>query len=269
MRIFVLGSGGMAGHVIAQYLEEQEFDVYRVAGREDLDVTDKYNLADLVRYYAPNVIVNCIGVLIGEADKDKSRTTYLNSHLPHYLSQGQAKVIHLSTDCVFSGEDGPYKEDSHKNAKDFYGQSKALGELDNDKDLTFRMSIIGPELKDGSGLFNWFMKQTECDGYTNAIWNGITTIELAKGVKAAIEQNLTGLYHLVPDESISKYDLLKLIDLNFKKGIKVNPTNGGLNDKSLVNTRSDFEYKVPGYEIMIEEMKDWIVNHKELYGRYL
>jgi dTDP-4-dehydrorhamnose reductase len=178
------------------------------------------------------------------------------------------KLIHLSTDCVFSGASGGYTEDSLTDGKTMYDRSKALGEVINDKDLTFRMSIIGPDISiDGVGLFNWFMKQHgRIHGYTKAIWNGITTIELAKAISAAINQNLIGLYHLTPNENISKYNLLHLFKKEFgKEDVEIIPYDNFVVDKTLINTRTDFDYQIPTYPEMIHEMALWIQQHKRLY----
>ena len=172
---------------------------------------------------------------------------------------------------MFSGKNAPYREDSPYDGEPFYDRSKALGEIKNDKDLTFRMSIIGPDMQPtGIGLFNWFYAQTgEILGFTNAIWSGITTIELAKGIDAAIKQNLTGLYHLVPSTNISKYNLVKtFVEVFNRDDIAVKPDDKLALDKTLVNTRTDFDYTVPDYQTMITEMKEWIDTHKSLYEHY-
>jgi len=112
------------------------------------------------------------------------------------------KIIQISTDCVFSGKDGGYKEDSFRDGDTIYARTKALGEINNNKDLTIRTSIIGPDInEDGIGLFHWFMKQSgTIYGFRNAYWTGVTTIELAKGIEKFIEYNVTGIYHFVPTE---------------------------------------------------------------------
>lgn len=133
------------------------------------------------------------------------------------------------------------------------------------------MSIIGPDMNEGGvGLFNWFCKQKgEIFGYKNVIWNGITTVELAKAIKEAIDQNLTGLYHLVPKTSISKCDLLHLFKKTFgRKDINIKPKAGNASNKTLFNSRTDFNFEVANYEVMIDEMRDWINAHKTLYEHY-
>jgi dTDP-4-dehydrorhamnose reductase len=275
----VLGSSGMAGHVVAEHLEETGFEVWRVAGTRRttpdttlLDATDQVALHGLLDRAADvDVIVNCVGVLIRDCAGNEARAAYLNAYLPHLLERRFAgtatRIVQLSTDCVFSGRTGPYVEESPYDGTLFYDRSKALGELFSDKDLTLRMSIIGPELGPGSGLFDWFMRQTGVvDGYANVIWNGITTVELARGVVAAIEQNLTGLYHLTPAETISKADLLSTIGSVFDHDVVVRRCPEPSSDKTLRNTRTDFDYQVPGYGEMILDLKVWMDAHPKLYA---
>lgn len=282
MRVLVLGAGGMAGHVIATYLSEKGHTVSTVSASNKFDdnttLLDATNTADLRNYLESNsfdVVVNCIGILIQQSESRKDLAAYLNGYLPHFLEyfyrDSQTRVIHLSTDCVFSGENAPYQEDSPYDGQIFYDRSKALGEINNDKDLTFRMSIIGPDMQQkGVGLFNWFYAQTGViNGYQKALWDGITTIELAKGIDDAITQNLTGLYHLVPDTNISKYDLLQLFVRVFDRtDITVNPETTTISDKTLINTRTDFSHTIPTYEVMLTEMKTWIKDHQGLYEHY-
>ena len=177
----------------------------------------------------------------------------------------------MSTDCVFAGNDGPYYEDSFPNGTSFYDRSKAIGEIDNDKDLTFRNSIIGPDIKkSGIGLFNWFMKQEgPIDGFTGAIWTGVTTLTLAKAMEAALKENLTGLYNLVNNHSISKFDLCSLFNRYFRNGeVEINPDDKLRLDKSLRRKRNDFTFVVPSYEQQIKEMRKWVDSHKDLYPHY-
>jgi dTDP-4-dehydrorhamnose reductase len=175
----------MAGHVIAAYLEEKSYDVYITSrSAEDgekskpIDAADFASLEAWLKHIAPDVIINCIGVLPKEADAYPDIAILLNACLPQRLSRifrdTKTKIIHLSTDCVFSGKRGRYTEKDDPDGTTIYDRSKALGEIVNGKDLTFRMSIIGPDRHEqGVGLFNWFMAQTgEIRGYTQAIWNG-------------------------------------------------------------------------------------------------
>jgi len=281
-KILVLGAGGMAGHVISSHLKEVGYDVTTVSAHNKLD--DKTVLIDVTDQAAFNkyldanqfdIVINSIGILVQMSEDRKDLSSYLNSYLPHSLEErykdSATKVIHLSTDCVFSGKNAPYSENSPYDGELFYDRSKALGEIINNKDLTFRMSIIGPDMqKNGIGLFNWFYNQTgEIGGYTKAIWNGITTIELAKAIDAAIQQKVTGLYNLVPNGNISKYELLKLFKISFERNditIKENPALSL--DKTLVNNRTDFNFSIPEYPKMINEMQNWVSTHASLYPHY-
>ena len=182
-----------------------------------------------------------------------------------------AKLIHISTDCVFSGKKGNYTEGDFRDADDIYGRSKALGEIINDKDLTIRTSIIGPELKvHGEGLFHWFMYQTgKVNGFKTAIWGGVTTLELPKAIDTAIIQDNTGLIQLSNGIGISKYDLLSLFKrIWHRNDIDILPVDKNGVNKSIAKSER-FTYEVPGYEDMLLEQYEWMKNNKSLYSQYL
>lgn len=280
-RIVVLGGTGMAGHVIAAYLEENKYDVYITSKSvkdsvksKSIDATDFITLETWLKSIEPDVIINCIGALPKQAEAYPDQAILLNAYLPQWLSRvfrdTHVKVIHLSTDCVFSGKRGGYTEKDDTDGTTIYDRSKALGELENEKDLTFRMSIIGPDRHEqGTGLLHWFMGQNgEIKGYTNVIWNGVTTIHLAEAIDAAIKQNLSGLYHLTPKEPIDKYHLLLMFQQVFQKSdVRIVPDDGIKVNKTLVNTRSDFSFKVKPYPIQVSEMREWICTHQSFYGK--
>ncbi len=282
MKLLILGGTGMAGHTISIYFKEAGNDVTAFSRSKvnycknvNGDITDFKNLKKIINEGQYDAIINAIGILNQDAEDHKSNAVLLNSYLPHFLSDTtkeiKTRVIHMSTDCVFSGKTGGYSETSFRDGETFYDRSKALGELENNKDLTFRNSIIGPDMSErGIGLFNWFMKQEgQINGFTKAIWTGVTTLTLAKAMEQALKENLTGLYNLVNNETISKYELLKLFNKYMKdEEIEVLPSDKLSLDKSLINNRTDFSFKVPGYEAMVAEMKEWIDNHKDLYPHY-
>lgn len=283
MKLLVLGCNGMAGHLISLYFKEKGNDVIGFA-RSDSSLLDKTIIGDasdmlLVKRTIEDgqydAVINCIGLLNQFAENNKAMAVLLNGYLPHYLVEitknTKKRIIHMSTDCVFAGNDGPYYEDSFPNGTSFYDRSKAIGEIDNDKDLTFRNSIIGPDIKEsGIGLFNWFMKQEgPIDGFTGAIWTGVTTLTLAKAMEAALKENLTGLYNLVNNHSISKFDLCSLFNRYFRNGeVEINPDDKLRLDKSLRRKRNDFTFVVPSYEQQIKEMRKWVDSHKDLYPHY-
>lgn len=283
MRILVLGAGGMAGHVIALHFLERGHHVAGLARRQlgfcptiVADARDEESVRSAVRADSYDAVVNCVGVLNQAVDAHPADGIYLNACLPHRLAEyakGVAgKVVHLSTDCVFSGHgDGGYREDSRPDADSMYGRSKALGELRVGGNLTFRTSIVGPDLnRNGAGLFNWFMKQRgKVSGFAGAIWTGVCTPVLARAVEAAVEQDLSGLYHLVNNERINKFELLKLFNLVRPSPVEIIETNEFKVEKSLVNNRDDFTFSIPSYPEMVRAMAAWMERHKIYYPHYL
>ncbi len=275
MKILVLGKNGMLGHVVYNYFKEQENEVYGTVYNSDGLVYDAFNnqekLEDIIKSIKPDVVINCIGILNKAAEDNKTLAVKVNSLLPHYIdnlsSEYNFKFIHVSTDCVFDGKKGKYNEESYPDAISFYGRSKALGEINNNRNLTLRTSIVGPDNNpNGIGLFEWFITQNNpISGYSKVIWTGVTTIELAKCMEKAIANNLTGLHHVVNNDFISKYDLLKLFAKYFNKDIEINENNNVISEKTLIKTEKSFDFKIPTYEKMIEEMKIWVQDHKELY----
>lgn len=280
-RILLLGATGMAGHVIYHYLDELgEYEIINLVFRTKLndesiivDVKDKDYLEELIAKNQPDYIINCIGVLINGANSNPDNAIFINSYLPHFLSKVSrklnAKLIHISTDCVFSGKKGLYQEDSYRDADDIYGRSKALGEVVNEEDVTIRTSIIGPELKlDGEGLFGWLMKQTgEVNGFTASIWSGVTTLELAKSIEEILSSKITGLYHLTNSYGISKYELLKIIAHTFElNDVTISPVRGKVVDKSFIDTRKELMFQVPDYQQMIINLKSWMDQHPSIYN---
>jgi dTDP-4-dehydrorhamnose reductase len=283
-KVIILGALGMAGHIMAEYLEStKKYDIYGIARSNDskyitkiLDVKDFSLLEEYIKEVKPDFIINCIGILVSKSNNELTTAIQINSYLPHFLSElGNKlnfKLIHISTDCVFSGKDGQYKEDSFRDGNDNYARTKALGEVINEKDLTIRTSIIGPELKtNGTGLLDWFLKQnTDISGYSKAYWSGVTTLELAKQMENFLEQDIKGLYQLCPLEKISKYDLLKEFAKVWEKDINISDNPNYKVDKSLVCTRDDFDYNVsrPTYEKMLLETKEWMDSHPSYYSHY-
>ena len=210
MRFLVLGATGMAGHTICLYLKERGhevigFDLRKSEIVESIagNAKDETLLRKIITEGNFDSVINAIGLLNQTADKYKSDAVYLNSYLPHLLADitrdMETNVIHMSTDCVFSGKKGNYTETDFRDGETFYDRTKALGELDDDKNITLRNSIVGPDINEnGIGLFNWFMKQSgTINGYKKAMWTGLTTLQLAKAMEAAAIQKATGLYNMV------------------------------------------------------------------------
>lgn len=187
-RVVVLGSNGMLGHVLSQVLsEDPELEVIR-ANRSPYPGEIFFDGSRPTFLDAePDYVVNCIGLLVNDSEKNPELAAWTNGHLPYMIAAAcakeKAKLIHISTDCVFKGDRGKYTVDDKPDATSIYGQTKALGEITNSPNhLTIRTSIIGPEIKmKGSGLFHWFMTQDkEVNGWSNVFWNGVTTLRLAR-----------------------------------------------------------------------------------------
>ncbi|MFB9077360.1 sugar nucleotide-binding protein [Flavobacterium procerum] len=271
-KVLIIGIKGMAGHILFKMLPTLgEYDVYGIA--RNIEATNKifnldvYNTEELKKIIDINfdIIINCIGILNKDAENNPDKAIWFNSYFPHLLESitknTKTRVISISTDCVFSGKKGNYTESDFKDGQGFYATSKALGEIVNDKDLTIRTSIIGPELnREGIGLFHWFMQQkNEVNGYSQAFWSGITTVELAKVIHQSILQNITGLIIISGTNKIDKFSLLKIFNKVFKNNSLTILENANYKvDKSMESSRNDFIYEVLPYEEMILEMKQWV-----------
>ena len=272
MRFLVLGAAGMAGHLISLYLRERGHDVTGFA-RHDLpflefqvrgDVTDMTDLQPIVRD-GYDVVINCVGVL-NKAAETNSDAAWLNGELPHVLADMTAdlptRVFHMSTDCVFAGNTGPYTEASEPDGTSAYDRTKAAGELDDGKNLTFRNSIVGPDMNPkGIGLLNWFMQQPgPVKGFTGAIWTGLTTLELAKAMEHEAKEDAHGLVNMVPEGSINK---------ELRGGrIEITPDGDLQLDKTLVRTNFAPTYRPKPYPEQVREMAGWVRAHRELYPHY-
>lgn len=273
----------MVGHAVAMFLQEQGHDVTGFCRRQAPicnvirgDVNDIALLRDVIKQGDFDVIVNAAGLLVEDCKADEGRAVFINAYLPHFLASETAdtdtRVIQLSTDCIFEGNTGPYTEDTWPDGKKLYARVKAMGELNDEKNLTLRNSVVGPDINEGGiGLLNWFMKQTQpIDGWTKAIWTGMTTLETAKVIEFASLHHATGLVNMVPDApAICKYDLLQLFNRYLKNGSAViRKTDYFVSDKTLIRTNHAMPYSVPSYETMVQEMAKWIGDHKGIYPSY-
>ena len=269
--------------ILGCYLKEQGYEVDGFAREESRfvrtfvgDVRDLKTVQKVIEDGQYDAAVNCIGLLNKFAENNHEAAVFLNSYFPQFLAgitaHTSTQIIHISTDCVFSGSRGSYTETDLPDGELFYDRSKALGELVNKKDITFRNSIVGPDLKkDGIGLVNWFMQQKgRVKGYKNAMWTGQTTLQLAKTIENAAIQHVHGLYNMVPEKCISKYDMLILFNQYLRKEpIEITPEENFRIDKSLKRTNFErFSYKIPGYEEQVRELGEWMRKHREQYPHY-
>ncbi len=261
MRVIVLGASGMLGHKLLQCLRVS-FDAagtIRADGPDSilknaLSGTKLYcnveagrlqTIADAIDDWRARVVLNCIGVIKQtKAATDPISSIAVNALLPHQLAQLMAarkgRLIHFSTDCVFSGDRGNYTEDDPPDPMDLYGRTKLLGEVHAPGALTLRASIIGHELRGHLGLIDWFLKQRggHADGFANARFTGLTTLALAKVIARVLQfhPELEGLWH-VSSESISKFDLLQIINRVYKLGIQLAKDETFVCDRSLNSSR--------------------------------
>jgi len=282
-KVLILGSSGLIGHQVYNYLKDNsDFSLSNISYRRKLnsetillDARSEQKFFDHIRRINPNYVVNCIGILISEAKQDLESAIFLNAHLPHRLeelaNEINAKLIHMSTDCVFSGmKKSAYLETDERDGKGTYAKTKALGEVICENHLTIRTSVVGPEIINGSEeLFHWFMNQSGViEGFTKVIWSGVTTIELAKAIKWFIDNNTTGLYHLTNGIPVNKYDLLHLFKNYTNKNIEIRKVEGIATNKSFIDTRKEINYLLPTYNQMISDMVALIKNNRTLYGHY-
>lgn len=283
-KVLVLGATGLIGHQTYNYLNATgQYSMYNFSFREKLndeslliDARNELDFLGAILDVRPDYIVNCIGILIGGANRDPENAIFLNAYMPHRLKKLadsiDAKLIQISTDCVFSGNlKKPYLEADIKDGTGIYARTKSLGEVVSDRHLTLRTSVVGPELKKtGEELFHWFMGQSgTVNGYTASKWSGVTTIVLAKAIERSIQNEITGLHHVTNNSSLSKYDILRLFKHYTKKNINIVPVVGVDSDKSFRDTRLLLDLQIPSYEAMFSEMVAAIRENPKLYPHYI
>jgi dTDP-4-dehydrorhamnose reductase len=282
IKILVLGSSGLIGHqVYYHFSKNKKYKLYDISLKRKVnpntilfDLTNFNELEKIIKKIKPKYIINCCGVLINASNKDPESAILLNSYLPNYLSKIadnlESKLIHISTDCVFSGDKGKYREDDIKDGTSIYSKTKSLGEINTNNHLTIRTSVVGPELKlESEELLNWFLSQkNKIYGYKKSLWSGVTTIYLAQLIEELINKKISGIYQVTTNKSISKYELLVLFNKYSNQNIKIIPINGIVTNKTLVDTRKLIKLKIPSYNIMIKELFDFISNNKIKYNHY-
>ncbi len=279
MRILILGGDGMLGHQLLRQWQGQH--EVRVTLRRDARSYSEWNLfsadnayfgvdalrtGELVRVFAdfhPEAVVNAVGIVKQRPSaKESIPSIEINALFPHKLAElcmaADARLIHMSTDCVFSGRKGNYLENDPADPEDLYGMSKYLGEVHEKNCLTLRTSIIGTELSRKKSLLEWLLAQNgTVKGYKNAIFSGFTTIELSRVMERLLTQytHASGVYH-VSSTAISKHDLLMLVKNKLNLPIEIVPDDGLHCDRSLDSSRfrREFNYIPPAWKVMIEEL---------------
>lgn len=280
MNVLVLGASGMIGSAMFRVLSERsDWSVFGTLRKEDsknffpadivcnlLSGVDVFKSDEMLRVFSqlrPSVVVNCIGITKHHKESDDSLLAIqLNSLYPHQLAAlcklSNARLIHVSTDCIFSGRKGSYSEIDEADATDVYGKTKFLGEVNYPHTITLRTSTIGHELQSQFGLLEWFLAQQEkCKGYRKAVFSGLPNTSFAELVRDIVvpSTHLSGLYH-VGASPIGKYDLLNLIADVYGKSIKINPDDQFIVDRSLNSERFSLAtgYIAPSWPELIKSM---------------
>lgn len=278
MKILILGGAGMLGHKLWQTARTradtwatvrdvgtsrtgEPFDTSRLISGVQAESFD--TVVRALAAVRPDVVVSCVGVVKQRGDaKDPIVSLTVNSLFPHRLAAlcaaAGARLIHISTDCVFAGRKGGYRESDEPDAADLYGRSKQLGEVAGPGALTLRTSIVGRELATSQGLVEWFLaQQGRAPGFTKAVFSGLTTIELSRVILEVIESHsaLEGIYH-VASSPIAKYDLLVLLNRAYGRGLTIEPNDSVRIDRSLdgARFREATGYTAPGWPAMVAEM---------------
>jgi dTDP-4-dehydrorhamnose reductase len=279
MKLLVLGANGMIGsammHIFSGHHDWQVFGLVRNLNSindspiyskcriiSGLDLNNADHLSQLFCISTPDVVINCAGLTKHlPAGNQPIPTLAINAMLPHRLAKlcflNNSRLVHISTDCVFSGDAGMYMECDDSDARDIYGKTKYLGEVSGDNVITLRTSTIGHELNTKNGLLEWFLAQTQCNGYTKAIFSGLPTVEFAKVIRDKVipNKNMSGLYH-VGANPIDKFTLLTLVAKEYRRNIKIIPDDSLCIDRSL-NTDKFLAltgYHSPGWDQLISSM---------------
>jgi dTDP-4-dehydrorhamnose reductase len=290
MKVIILGSDGMLGHMLLRKAP-QSWQIYSSTRNDfvgknkfyfDLDSTSdaQRTLLRNINYLRPDIVINCIGYIKQREEIHKSKEVLINSWLPHMLNdlsiESHFKLIHFSTDCVFSGKKGMYTISDQPDPIDHYGLSKYAGEVASKNTLTLRTSIIGHEVKNKKSLLEWFLAQDDkCDGYSKAIYSGLTTLQLSKYlfeyiIPSLINNKINGIHQLA-SPPINKYDLLTLISEVYKKKIEIKKNSSVQIDRSLMSTSIFKLLKMPEplWPLMVREMHEDFLAHQHLYKNYV
>jgi len=267
MKILILGSTGVAGNIIYRYFSKQNTLKIDTLSRTKgstfvVDICDSQELKNVlseIKNKNYDIILNCIGCLVEESEKNPEIAYETNTQFPKTLEKTflptRTKIVHLSTDCVFSGLNGPYEENRILDATKVYGKTKIMGEINNAKDLTYRVSFTGEK----SDLMQFVFNNETLNGWTNAYWSGFTSLQLAKILYENLAAPITGIYHLVDNNrSISKYEAVKCIADVYELQRNVTPVTlkEDLN-RILKDTRKLLDIRVPSYLEQFAELRQF------------
>jgi len=286
MKILILGADGMIGHKMAQSLSH--FDLY-LNSRSHSNYLQEYfpsstlsnfdflnqKIEDLLEKTSPDYIINAVGITIRRGASDNYETIFLNSQLPKkidfWCKENKKKQIHFSTDCVFSGDKGNYNDLDLPDAKDYYGKSKGEGEINSNRTITIRSSMIGKEIYNKTELLEWVIsnKNKKIKGFDNAIYSGVTTVWMSKTVNEIIKNypDLFGIYN-ISSPPISKYELITKINTYFKLNIEIERDSSYYSNKSLNSNKffSETKFKKPNWNEMLSDLYLDSEKNKILYS---
>lgn len=296
-KVLVLGSTGMLGHVMTRVLRNEGLEVVGASRRGNrpeskgpeiqFDVKSFQKIEEFISKEKITYVINCVGMIKQVIDENSTTSRLnaaeINTDFPIYLNSlahaFDFRLIQIGTDCVFSGETGSYSETSNHSPVDLYGRTKSLGEAVGSNSLILRTSIIGPEINSVNSLLEWFLstpKNSRVNGYLNHIWNGLTTLHFSKLVYGIISADdfTGGLFHIVPQDRCSKYELLGIIRESFSRNdIGIDPVNSHESiDRTLITDHHDFNrliWKNCGYNeaptisVMVKELSEWILRERE------
>lgn len=267
MKILVFGANGMLGQYVSSYLQNNHH-VIRITRKEyDVLTNSIYDLKLIIERNHPDYIINCLGLIPHSQKNNISVSNYnyykINSLFPNQLAflaeQYHSALIHITTDCVFNGKKGNYNEDDIHDETSNYGVSKSLGEPNNC--CVIRTSIIGEEIRNKRSLLEWVKSNEggEINGYENHYWNGITCLELAKVIDEMIESNIwwEGVRHIYSPHSVSKYELIKMINDVYKLGIKINKIECDQKVDKTIGSKYEKMFDVLYLEDQIKELKEY------------
>lgn len=280
MRVLVIGSGGMLGHMLVYYLAEHKYEVSDISRTRKchdttviMDVLSR-EFDEFISTHEYDAIINCAALLHESCLADKEQAVMINSWFPHHLQRikgDKTYLIQISSGGVYKGDNAPYNENSVHDTITFYGKSKSIGEIEGDNCFTIRSDVVGPDMSGkAKGIFNWIMTaKGEVEGYSHMSINGVTSLEYARFLESALNNRITGIYNLHSDGSISKADFLKMvIDIFGLEGVSVKNVIYPIQNNSLSSIRMEIPYIRKTYAEQLVELKDWIDDHKMLYSHY-
>ena len=271
MKIVIFGSTGMLGHYVKSYFEKLRYDVVTI-DRNVLDVTnfDDNKLDNLMSHFnilSGDYVINCIGAIKPRVDElGDLNAVLVNTIFPMRLSNfcknKELKMIHITTDCVYSGKEGGYSESSTHDIADTYGRTKSLGEPNNC--MVLRTSIIGEEIKNNRSLVEWVKtkKNMTVNGFVNHFWNGVTCLQLSKIFEQIIEKDLycEDKFHIHSPNVVNKFQLLSLINQIYNLNIKIIETTAVEKIDRTLKSEKNLKVLIPNLELQIKEMKNYILN---------